>query len=259
MGGGVLPLEFGGEATAGGLARGPAGVGVGLEEAEVADGGFGEGRPGAASRGECRCASRSWSRGRAASRAGACQPCSRIGGPALGEPEFGAGVAVVVHEGEVLGAGDGAGGEGEGREVDRVAWSLVVEAEFVRRVGVGIGREADLGEAGVEGDPVEGRGDVVGVGCGRGFAVGRVERVGEEGVLDVGGDELLVLLLVLEAEGDAAGGFGVGGKFGSGFKQAGNARRRRGRGRRGCRRAAAGRSWRGVTSRACRRGSCSRS
>ena len=34
-----------------------------------------------------------------------------------------------------------------------------------------------------------------------------MERVGEEGVLDVGGDELLVLLLVLEAEGDAAGGF----------------------------------------------------
>ncbi len=34
-----------------------------------------------------------------------------------------------------------------------------------------------------------------------------MQRVGEEGVLDVGGDELLVLLLVLEAEGDAAGGF----------------------------------------------------
>ncbi len=43
-------------------------------------------------------------------------------------------------------------------------------------------------------------------GCG-GFEVGGVEGVGEEGVLDVGGDELLVLLLVLEAEGDAAGGF----------------------------------------------------
>ncbi len=33
-----------------------------------------------------------------------------------------------------------------------------------------------------------------------------MEGVGEEGVLDVGGDELLVLLLVLEAEDDAAGG-----------------------------------------------------
>ncbi len=36
-GGGVLPLELGGEAVAG-----EAGVGVGLEEAEVADGGFAE-------------------------------------------------------------------------------------------------------------------------------------------------------------------------------------------------------------------------
>ncbi len=36
-GGGVLPFELGGEAVSG-----PAGEGVGLEEAEVADGGFGE-------------------------------------------------------------------------------------------------------------------------------------------------------------------------------------------------------------------------
>ena len=43
-----------------------------------------------------------------------------------------------------------------------------------------------------------------------GFEVGGVEGVGEEGVLDVGGDELEVLLLVLEAEGDAAGGFVFG-------------------------------------------------
>ena len=37
--------------------------------------------------------------------------------------------------------------------------------------------------------------------------VGGVEGVGEEGVLDVGGDEFEVLLLVFEAEGDAADGF----------------------------------------------------
>ena len=40
--------------------------------------------------------------------------------------------------------------------------------------------------------------------------VGGVERVGEEGVLDVGGDEFEVLLLVLEAESDAAEGFVFG-------------------------------------------------
>jgi hypothetical protein len=38
-----------------------------------------------------------------------------------------------------------------------------------------------------------------------------VEGVGEEGVLDVGGEELLMLLFVLEAEGEAAGGFFVQG------------------------------------------------
>ena len=79
------------------------------------------------------------------------------GGPAFGEPELGAVVAVLVHEGEVLGAGDGAGGEAEGREVDCVARGLVVEGEGVG--GVGVGGEADFGEAGVEADPVEGRGD----------------------------------------------------------------------------------------------------
>ena len=42
VGGGVFPFEFGGEAAAGVLAGGPLGVGGGLEEAEVADGGFGE-------------------------------------------------------------------------------------------------------------------------------------------------------------------------------------------------------------------------
>ena len=34
-----------------------------------------------------------------------------------------------------------------------------------------------------------------------------MQRIGEEGVLDVGGDQFLVLLLVLEAERDAARGF----------------------------------------------------
>ena len=41
----------------------------------------------------------------------------------------------------------------------------------------------------------------------RGLRGRRGGGVGEERVLDVGGDEFLVLLLVLEAEDDAAGGF----------------------------------------------------
>jgi hypothetical protein len=51
-----------------------------------------------------------------------------------------------------------------------------------------------------------------------------VEGVGEESVLDVGGDEFLVLLLVVEAEDDAAGGFGVGGELGCGFEESGDRR-----------------------------------
>ena len=77
-----------------------------------------------------------------------------------------------------------------------------------------------------------------------GVEVGGVERVGEEGVLDVGGDELLVLLLVLEAEGDAAGGFGVDGdrlleQAGDGGVDVGAVGEDVGR-------AAGGRSWRGA-------------
>src|ERR1039458_751448 len=87
------------------------------------------------------------------------------------------------------------------------------------------GGKADLGEVGGEGDPVEGWGDGVWIrktGCrgGGGRKGGGVEGVGEESVLDIGGDEFLVLLLVVEAEDDAAGGFGVGGGVGGGFEGA---------------------------------------
>ena len=56
-------------------------------------------------------------------------------------------------------------------------------------------------------------------GAGR-FQVGRMERIGEEGVLDVSGDEFLVLLLVLQAEGDAAEGFGLAGNSGASSRRA---------------------------------------
>ncbi len=104
LGGYELPLELGGEAVAG-----PAGVGVGLEEAEVTDGGLGEVAEGAeAVEGED---------APAGGGGGVAGPVERSlpgvgleGVPAFGEPELGAGVAVVFDEGEVLGAGDGAGG-----------------------------------------------------------------------------------------------------------------------------------------------------
>ncbi len=60
---------------------------------------------------------------------------------------------------------------------------------------------------GAKSDPVERRGDRLVFLLSGSVDVRRVERIGEERVLDVGGDELLVLLLVLEAERDATGGF----------------------------------------------------
>ena len=133
------------------------------------------------------------------------------GGPAFGEPELGAGVAVVVHEGEVFGAGDQAGGEGEWGEVDGVAGGFVVEGEVIRGrrgrvekpIWVRPGAKATQSRGGAMASVAE-------VG---GRKVGGVEGVGEESVLDVGGDEFLVLLLVVEAEDDAAGGFGDGDRW----------------------------------------------
>ena len=94
-----------------------------------------------------------------------------------------------------------------------MAGGLVIEGEGVEVVGVG--GEADTDDAGMLGgagdvvDPVEGRCDGLGPGGRRG-AVGGVEGVGEEGVLDVGGGELEVLLLMFETEDDAALGFVLG-------------------------------------------------
>ena len=104
LGGYELPLEFGGEAVAG-----PAGEGVGLEEADVADGSFGELAEGAeAVEGED--APAGGVVGVAEPVEGGLPAFGMQGVPAFGEPELGAGVAVVFDEGEVLGAGDQAGG-----------------------------------------------------------------------------------------------------------------------------------------------------
>ncbi len=71
------------------------------------------------------------------------------GGPAFGEPELGAVVAVLFDEGEVLGAGDGAVGEAEGGE--KTLWRGVSLSKAKASLMVGVEGEADLGEAGVEG------------------------------------------------------------------------------------------------------------
>jgi hypothetical protein len=87
-----LPLEFGGEAVAG-----PAGKGVGLEEAEVADGGFGDlAERAEAVEGEDAPAGGS---GRVANPVEGGLPAFGLEGvPAFGEPELGARVAIVFDE-----------------------------------------------------------------------------------------------------------------------------------------------------------------
>jgi len=214
-GGGVLPFEFGGKAGVG-----PAGEGVGFEEAEVTDGGFGE-----VVEGEEAVEGVDAPAGLGAAVAA---PVKRglpavlaEGGPAFGEPELGAVVGIVVDEGEVFGAGDEAGGQGEGGEVDLVLGGLVVEGEggWVGRVSGGIGSGADVDKSGAEVDPGDGRGDAA-AGLPDAVMKRRVKGIGVEGVLDVGGDEFEVLLLVMEAQGDALAGFV--GEVARGFEEGGD-------------------------------------
>jgi hypothetical protein len=139
----VFPFEFGGKTCAGVLAGDPLGVGGGLEEAEVTDGGFGEvvgigigigigieGLP--AAEGEDAPAGAGFGRGLPVKRGAPALLAE--GGPAFGEPELGTVVGVVVHEGEVFGAGDEAGGEGEWGEIDGVTGGFVVEGEVIPQV-----------------------------------------------------------------------------------------------------------------------------
>src|ERR1700759_4532160 len=95
----------------------PTSIGIGLEEAEVAD----------------RCLAEVVERAEAvhgvdrpagvggfvaAPIEGRLPAFGAVGDPTLGEPEFGTVVAVLVNEGEVLGAGDQPCGEAVGCEVD---------------------------------------------------------------------------------------------------------------------------------------------
>ena len=66
--------------------------------------------------------------------------------PAVGEPELGPAVAVVLHERHPFAAGHGPIGEGERAQVHRVAGELVVEAEALPAV-------PDFGHAALVLDP----------------------------------------------------------------------------------------------------------
>ncbi len=118
--------------------------------------------------------------------------------PALGEPEFRAPVTAVGHEGQPLGVGHQPVGELEGLQPDPVARAFVVEGEGSAGLRSGM---ADLHQAALEAHEPDGVGGVGRRGRGRPWrGVGRLQgRLGEE-VQDVHQDQLLMLLLMGEAE-----------------------------------------------------------
>ena len=123
------------------------------------------------------------------------------GAPALRKPKLGAGVAVVVHKGEVFANRHQPVCNGKRMQVNGVLWRLVIERE-----GCGPGkiwRDADLRQATCKVREIE-CGEVGGGRFLPAFQVRRVKRIGEEGVLDVRRDEFQMLLLMLEPESDAA-------------------------------------------------------
>ena len=111
--------------------------------------------------------------------------------PAGRQPVLRARVAAVLHELEVLGVGGEARGQQEGLEKYPMPRRLIVESERAARV-------ADLAGPFRERSPGERRRGVSFRAARR--PVRRMERIAREDVLDVGEDQLLVLLLVVEAE-----------------------------------------------------------
>ena len=112
-------------------------------------------------------------------------------GPTVGQPQLGAVVAAVGHEGQPVAARHGLVGQGERLQPDGVAWEFVVEPEPV--LGV-----SDVDEAAGVLDPRRGPGGARLVEGHRG--VSGLHGVARQHVLDVHEQQLLVLLLVVEAE-----------------------------------------------------------
>jgi len=180
LGGRDLPLGLGREASAG-----PMGIGVGLVVADVADG--------LAGLNGAHAGQRHLPPGPVL-----LLPVQRRlpailldGRPAVGEPEFGTPIAAIGDERQVLGACHRAGGEREAVDERLVARALIVEGELAPLV-------ADLDQPGRIGMPAQRRDR--GRRWRRALLVGGAERVAPEDMLDIGEDELLVLLLVVDAQ-----------------------------------------------------------
>ena len=116
--------------------------------------------------------------------------------PSHGQPQFGATVASVGHEFHHLAIGDQPAGQLERRHIGRVARGFVVKRKFAVQRGV----KAMFDQAAVIGMPAQR--------LGRGArqrpvpGVGRVLRVERQRMLDVGQQQFLVLLLMVQAQVD---------------------------------------------------------
>src|SRR5690606_8208865 len=117
-------------------------------------------------------------------------PLRRCHREAVGEPELGALVAAVLHEGEVFAVGDEAGGELERLQEDAMGRALVVVGEIASA-------GADLERAFRIRMPPQAWGALAPERV-LDRAVGGLERVEREEVEDVRQQKLLMLLLVLE-------------------------------------------------------------
>ncbi|MCY1362233.1 hypothetical protein D9M69_489380 [compost metagenome] len=115
--------------------------------------------------------------------------------PAVGEPQAGGLVAAVVDELEPLAVGDRVRAQRERLQVDLVARPLAVK-------GKALAAMADLDHAAVEADPVGRRARVGDHRLGQLRRKGRPQRILREQVQDVGQQQFLVLLLMLQAERD---------------------------------------------------------
>ena len=176
-----LPLRLGRKALAG-----PGGIGVGLEEADMADRRVGVQRT---QSGKCEDAPVAVTIAVPVERGLPTLPLA--GGPAVGQPKFWPPIAAVFHESEEFAVGDRPAGQSVGLQPDPMARTLAVEGEVLAAL-------ADFDETAGLFDPVP-------CACPAGVPrarrlIGGFQGVAGQDVLDVGQQQLLVLLFVMAAE-----------------------------------------------------------
>src|SRR5262249_9715609 len=108
------------------------------------------------------------------------------------QPELGAPITTVLHKGQIFAAGNEPAREPVGREKYQMPWTLIVEGELVSGM-------SDRNDAAGKVDPFK-RGDAGQYQIGHGRAVGGQHGIAGKRVLDVGQDQFLMLLLVMQTK-----------------------------------------------------------